>query len=84
MSLKGSILITGGAGYIGAHCSKAVAEAGFLPIVYDNLSTGHKDFVQWGPLIVADVLDSSKVSSVIREHHALAVMRILVVSQSGS
>jgi UDP-arabinose 4-epimerase len=83
MSLKGSILITGGAGYIGAHCSKAVAEAGFLPIVYDNLSTGHKDFVQWGPLIVADVLDSSKVSSAIREHHALAVMHFAAFSSVG-
>jgi UDP-arabinose 4-epimerase len=83
MSLKGSILITGGAGYIGSHCSKAVAEAGFLPIVYDNLSTGHEDFVQWGPLIVADVLDSSKVASIIREHNTLAVMHFAAFSSVG-
>jgi UDP-glucose 4-epimerase/UDP-arabinose 4-epimerase len=83
MSHKGSILISGGAGYIGSHCAKAVAEAGYLPIVYDNLSTGHKDFVQWGPLIVADVLDSSKIASTIREHDALAVMHFAAFSSVG-
>ena len=46
MASKGSILITGGAGYIGSHCAKAVAEAGYLPVVYDNLSTGHRDFAR--------------------------------------
>jgi UDP-glucose 4-epimerase/UDP-arabinose 4-epimerase len=83
MSHKGSILITGGAGYIGSHCSKAVAEAGFLPIGYDNLSTGHKAFVQWGPLIVADVQDSSKIAAVIREHGVLAVMHFAAFSSVG-
>jgi UDP-glucose 4-epimerase/UDP-arabinose 4-epimerase len=70
MSHKGPILITGGAGCIGSHCRKAVAEAGFLPIGYDSLSTGHKAFVRWGPLIVANVQDSSKIASVIRQHGA--------------
>jgi UDP-arabinose 4-epimerase len=83
MPHKGSILITGGAGYIGSHCSKAVAEAGFLPIAYDNLSTGHKQFAQWGPLIVADVLDGDRVASVIREHDVLAVMHFAAFSSVG-
>jgi UDP-glucose 4-epimerase/UDP-arabinose 4-epimerase len=83
MSHKGSILITGGAGYIGSHCSKAVAEAGFLPIAYDNLSTGHKQFAQWGPLIVADVQDSDRVASVIRERDVLAVMHFAAFSSVG-
>ena len=46
MGTKGAILIAGGAGYIGAHCSKAVADAGFTPICYDNLTLGHRSFVQ--------------------------------------
>ena len=83
MSNRGSILVTGGAGYIGSHCSKAVAEAGFLPICYDNLSTGHADFVQWGPLVVGDVLDSAKVSSIIREHGVQAVMHFAAFSAVG-
>jgi UDP-arabinose 4-epimerase len=83
MSHKGSILITGGAGYIGSHCSKAVAEAGFLPIAYDNLSTGHKKFAQWGPLVVADVQDSSRIADVIREHDVLAVMHFAAFSSVG-
>jgi UDP-glucose 4-epimerase/UDP-arabinose 4-epimerase len=83
MSHKGSILITGGAGYIGSHCSKAVAEAGFLPIAYDNLSTGHQQFAQWGPLVIADVQDSDKVTSVIREYDVLAVMHFAASSSVG-
>jgi UDP-glucose 4-epimerase len=35
------VLVTGGAGYIGSHTCKAVAQAGFGPITYDNLSTGN-------------------------------------------
>src|ERR1700722_10135185 len=83
MPHKGSILITGGAGYIGSHCSKAVAEAGFLPICYDNLSTGHAHFVQWGPLVIGDVQDSAKVSSTIREHDVHAVLHFAAFSSVG-
>ena len=43
-------LVTGGAGYVGAHACKALAKAGYLPVAYDNLSTGHESFVRWGPL----------------------------------
>jgi UDP-arabinose 4-epimerase len=83
MARRGSILITGGAGYIGSHCAKAVAEAGFLPVCYDNLSTGHKDFVQWGPLTIGDVADSSKIAATLREHSALAVMHFAAFSAVG-
>ena len=49
-----NILVTGGAGYIGSHTCKALAKAGFTPVTYDNLSTGHKENVQWGPLVIGD------------------------------
>ena len=51
------ILITGGAGYIGSHTCKLLANFGYEPICFDNLSTGHKDFVKWGPLITGDLRD---------------------------
>src|SRR3954453_3251518 len=73
---KGAILITGGPGYIGAHCSKAVAEAGFTPICYDNLTAGHRSFVQWGPLVVGDIADSIKVADAIRDHEVQAAMHL--------
>ena len=76
-------MVAGGAGYIGAHCSKAIAEAGFLPICYDNLSTGHASFVQWGPLVVGDIHDSQKISSIIREHSVQAVLHLAAFSAVG-
>lgn len=52
-----TILVTGGAGFIGSHICKALAQSGFKPIAYDNLSTGHADSVRWGPFIEGDILD---------------------------
>ncbi|MCU0909647.1 MAG: NAD-dependent epimerase/dehydratase family protein, partial [Rhodobacteraceae bacterium] len=43
------VLVTGGAGYIGSHACKALARAGFLPVAFDNLSTGHRAAVKFGP-----------------------------------
>ena len=83
MTSRGSILITGGAGYIGSHCAKAVAEAGFVPVVYDSLSTGHRDFVQWGPLTIGDVADHGRIAATIRENNALAVMHFAAFSAVG-
>ena len=46
-----TVLVTGGAGYVGAHACKALCKSGYMPVVLDNLSTGHKDFVRWGPFV---------------------------------
>jgi UDP-glucose 4-epimerase len=61
-----AILVTGGAGYIGAHCCKALSEAGYLPVCFDNLSTGHRDFVKWGPLAIGDVADRNAVNALLK------------------
>ena len=45
-----NILVTGGAGYIGSHTAKALAQSGYRPVVIDDLSTGHAHNVKWGPL----------------------------------
>jgi UDP-glucose-4-epimerase GalE len=53
--MVGRVLVTGGAGYVGSHCCRAFAEAGWEVTVFDNLSTGWADFVQWGDLIEGDL-----------------------------
>ena len=60
MPLK--ILVTGGAGYIGSHTCKALAAAGYSPVVLDDLSTGHRWAVKWGPLVVGDIADRELVA----------------------
>src|SRR3954467_8375815 len=53
-----NILVAGGAGYIGSHTCLDLFNKGFVPIVYDNLSNGHAEFVQWGSLEVGDIRDA--------------------------
>ena len=59
--MSGTVFVTGGAGYIGAHCCKAFAKAGWEVVTYDNLSRGWRDFVRWGPLIEGDILDETRL-----------------------
>ena len=77
------ILVTGGAGYIGSHTCKALALAGFEPITYDNLSTGHADAVKWGPLVIGDLHDTLKLSACIYQHKPLAVVHFASSSHVG-
>ena len=68
------ILVTGGAGYVGSHACKALARAGYLPVAYDNLVTGHRKAVQWGPLEEGDLLDRIRLDEVIKRHQPQAVL----------
>jgi UDP-arabinose 4-epimerase len=81
MALK--ILVTGGAGYIGSHTCKALAAAGYLPVVLDNLSTGHRWAVKWGPLVVADIADRSRVRSIVKEFGIEAVIHFAAHAYVG-
>ncbi|MEQ1878943.1 MAG: UDP-glucose 4-epimerase GalE [Bdellovibrionia bacterium] len=74
------ILVTGGAGYIGSHFCKAAAQAGHAPVVYDDLSTGHREFVKWGPLVQGDIRDTRKVSEALTEHKVDAVVHFAAKS----
>ncbi|AYV45613.1 UDP-glucose 4-epimerase GalE [Caulobacter flavus] len=69
-----AILVAGGAGYIGSHTCLRLAEAGFTPVVYDNLSNGWEEFVQWGPLEVGDVNDPVRLAEVFAKHKPAAVI----------
>ncbi|MFZ2197627.1 MAG: NAD-dependent epimerase/dehydratase family protein, partial [Thermodesulfovibrionales bacterium] len=52
-----TVLVTGGAGYIGSHACKALAQAGFSPVTVDNLIYGHEWAVKWGPFVKGDIHD---------------------------
>lgn len=58
------ILIVGGAGYVGSHCTKAIAEAGYEPVVLDNLENGHREFLKWGRFHNVDIRDKAAVRRV--------------------
>ncbi len=80
-----NILVAGGAGYIGAHTCLDLASKGFTPIVYDNLSNGHAEFVKWGALEVGDIRDRNKLDDVLRKYKPLAILHFaaaIEVSQS--
>ncbi len=78
-----SILVTGGAGYVGSHACKALAGAGYLPIVFDNLSRGHREAVRWGPLIEADIADQALLRAAIEQHRPAAIMHFAAYAYVG-
>jgi len=75
--------VTGGAGYIGSHACKALAQAGFTPVVYDNLSTGWQDAVKFGPFEQGDLLDRARLDAVFGRWQPVAVMHFAALSQVG-
>ena len=68
------VLVTGGAGYVGSHACKALAQHGMQPIVVDDLSHGHRRAVQWGPLYEANILDRDRLVAIMRETKPDALM----------
>ena len=80
---KTRILVTGGAGYIGAHACKALANAGYEPVTLDNFATGWRDAVKFGPLEEIDLLDRDAVARVFAAHKPNAVMHFAAFSQVG-
>ena len=77
------ILVTGGAGYVGSHACKALARAGYTPVTLDNISTGWKQSVKFGPLEVGDLTDRARVDEVFATHKPAAVMHFAALSQVG-
>ncbi len=78
-----NVLVTGGAGYIGSHACKALAQAGFTPVTFDNLCTGWADAVKFGPFEQGDLLDRQRLDEVFAKHQPVAVMHFAALSQVG-
>jgi UDP-glucose-4-epimerase GalE len=68
------VFVTGGAGYIGSHVCKALAAAGFSPVTFDNLETGHRWAVQWGPFEKGDLADLPRLNQALAWHRPVAVL----------
>jgi UDP-glucose-4-epimerase GalE len=83
MNIKDPILVTGGAGYIGAHACKALAGAGYMPVAYDNLVYGHSQSVKWGPLEEGDIGDRRRLETVLQKYKPLAVMHFAAYAYVG-
>lgn len=81
------VLVTGGAGYIGSQTAKALAAAGYEPVVLDNLDTGHRGSVQWGPFVEGDLGDTKLLSRIVKDYDIKAVLHFaasLLVAESVS
>ena len=83
MDKKGVVIVTGGAGYIGSHVCKMLYGFGYIPVVYDNLIYGHKDFVKWGPFEFGDILDSGRLSEVFEKYKPDAVFHFAAFAYVG-
>lgn len=80
---KGSVLVTGGAGYIGAHTAKALAAAGWTPVVFDSLGNGYLEAVQFGPFVHGDVRDALAVRQALKDHGCRAVIHFAGLIEVG-
>ena len=80
-----SVLITGGAGYIGSHVNKLLTQNGYDTIVYDNLLGGHREVLRWGRFVQGDIGNEALLDQTLRDHAISAVFHFasyLNVSES--
>lgn len=78
-----AVLVAGGAGFIGAQTCKALAQAGFLPVTIDDLSTGYEAAVQWGPLVKANIGDAGTVKNAVRQYGIRSAIHFAAFSLVG-
>ena len=78
-----NVMVTGGAGYIGSHACKVLRDQGYVPVTYDNLSTGWEDAVKFGPFERGDLHDRARLDEVFAKYQPVAVMHFAAFSQVG-
>ncbi len=77
------VLVTGGAGFIGSHTCKRLAATGIEPVTFDNLSTGNREAVRWGPLVEGDVADTALLADTICDYRIDAVVHFAASAYVG-
>jgi len=78
-----TVLVTGGAGYVGSHCCRAFAEAGWRVVVFDNLSRGWREFVRWGELVEGDLMDAASINAAMAQVKPDLVAHFAALSYVG-
>ncbi len=78
-----TVLVTGGAGYIGSHTCKMLERNGYFPVTYDNLVYGHKEAVKWGPFEEGNILDSDRLREVFEKYEPVAVIHFAAFGYVG-
>lgn len=81
--MTSTVLVTGGAGYIGSQTCKALARGGFRPVVYDDLSHGHAEAVRWGPFIRGDVRNPEALTAAMLAHRPCAIVHFAGLIEVG-
>lgn len=83
MTDRTNVLVTGGAGYVGAHACKALAARGLTPVTFDNLVYGHEDAVRWGPLERGEIADRARLDAIFESYRPAAVMHFAAFTYVG-
>lgn len=83
MNINRNVLVTGGAGYVGSFTCKALQKHGYRPIVFDNLSTGHRDSCRWGLFIEGDLQDLDLLRSVIKRYEISRIIHFAASAYVG-
>jgi len=78
-----TVLVVGGAGYIGSHTCLDLANKGFKPVVFDNFSNGHREFVKWGPAEEGDIRDRARLDEVLATHKPAAILHFAALIEVG-
>ncbi|AER56419.1 UDP-glucose 4-epimerase [Pseudoxanthomonas spadix BD-a59] len=78
-----TVLVTGGAGYVGSHACKAFARAGWQVVALDNLSRGWPEAVRWGPLVVGDIADAACVQAALDQYRPDVVAHFAAYAYVG-
>ena len=79
----GTVLVTGGSGYVGSHACKALAARGLLPVTYDDLERGHAGAVRWGPLVEGRIQDTARLDAAFAQHRPAAVLHFAAYAYVG-
>ncbi|MGO7332844.1 UDP-glucose 4-epimerase GalE [Rhizobium leguminosarum] len=78
-----TVLVVGGAGYIGSHTCLDLANKGYTPVVFDNFSNGHREFVRWGPAEEGDIRDRARLDAVLAKHKPAAILHFAALIEVG-